>query len=45
MFRKDAEKYADRLLASGVHFNVYTQYGIGHLAGNGGRVLAGPESL
>jgi len=37
MFRKDAQKYADRLLASGVHTNVYTQYGIGHLAGNGAR--------
>jgi hypothetical protein len=37
MFRKDAQKYADRLLASGVHTNVYTQYGVGHLAGNGAR--------
>jgi len=37
MFRKDAQKYADRLLASGVHTNVYTQFGVGHLAGNGGR--------
>jgi len=37
MFRKDAQKYADRLIASGVHTNVYTQFGIGHLAGDGGR--------
>jgi acetyl esterase len=37
MFRKDAQKYADRLLAAGVHTNVYTQFGVGHLAGNGGR--------
>lgn len=37
MFRKDAQKYVDRLLASGVHTNVYTQFGVGHLAGNGGR--------
>lgn len=37
MFRKDAQKYADRLLSSGVHTNVYTQFGVGHLAGNGAR--------
>lgn len=38
MFRKDAQKYADRLTAAGVHTNVYTQEGVGHLAGNGARV-------
>lgn len=37
MFRKDAQKYADRLIASGVRTNVFTQFGIGHLAGNGAR--------
>lgn len=37
MFRKDAQKYAERLQSSGVHTNVYTQFGVGHLAGNGGR--------
>lgn len=37
MFRKDAQKYADHLIAAGVHTNVYTQFGVGHLAGNGGR--------
>lgn len=37
MFRKDAQNYADRLRLAGVHTNVYTQFGIGHLAGNGGR--------
>lgn len=36
-FRKDAQKYADRLMAAGVPTNVYTQWGVGHLAGNGGR--------
>lgn len=37
MFRKDAQKYADRLIASGIQTNVYTQVGVGHLAGNGAR--------
>lgn len=37
MFRKDAQKYADRLRSSGVHTNIYTQFGVGHLAGNGAR--------
>lgn len=46
MFRKDAQKYADRLISSGVPTNVYTQWGIGHLAGNGGRASpAARESL
>lgn len=37
MFRKDAQEYADRLRSSGVFTNVYTQFGVGHLAGDGGR--------
>ncbi len=37
MFRKDAQKYADRLIASGIPTNVYVQSGIGHLAGDGAR--------
>jgi acetyl esterase len=37
MFRKDAQKYADRLISSGVRTNIYTQWGVGHLAGNGAR--------
>lgn len=37
MFRKDGQKFADRLLGAGVHTNVYTQFGVGHLGGNGGR--------
>lgn len=37
MFRKDAQEYADRLRAAGVPTNVYTQWGVDHLGGNGGR--------
>lgn len=37
MFRPDAIKYGERLAASGVPTNMYTQWGVGHLAGNGGR--------
>lgn len=37
MFRPDAQKYAERLQAAGIFTNVYTQAGVGHLAGNGGR--------
>lgn len=37
MFRKDAQSYADRLRLSGISTNVYTQWGVGHLAGNGAR--------
>lgn len=37
MFRQDAQKYADRLTASGIHTNVYIQWGAGHLGGDGGR--------
>lgn len=35
--RQDGEKYAERLIAAGVHTNIYVQWGIGHLAGNGAR--------
>lgn len=37
MFRPDAQKYADRLREAGIPTNVYTQLGVGHLAGNGAR--------
>lgn len=37
LFRPDAQKYADLLRAAGVPTNVYTQLGVGHLGGNGGR--------
>lgn len=37
MFRPDAQKYGEQLTASGVPTNMYTQWGVGHLAGNGGR--------
>ena len=37
MFRKDAQKYADRLILSGIRTNVYTQWDVGHLGGNGAR--------
>jgi acetyl esterase len=46
MFRKAGQEYADSLRAAGVHTNVYTQFGIGHLAGNGGRAsILAQESL
>jgi len=46
MFRGDAQKYADRLISSGIPTNVYTQWGVGHLAGNGGRAsILAQESL
>lgn len=35
--RGDGQKYADRLKAEGVETQVYTQWGIGHLAGDGAR--------
>lgn len=38
MFRDDAQKYANLLTAAGIPVNVYTQRGVGHLAGNGARV-------
>lgn len=46
LFRKDAQKYADRLSAAGIPTNVYTQAGVGHLAGDGGRAsIRARESL
>lgn len=38
MFRQDAEDYAARLVKAGVPTNVFIQWGVGHLAGNGARV-------
>lgn len=35
--RLDGQKYADKLILEGIPTNVYTQWGIGHLAGNGAR--------
>lgn len=35
--RDDGQKYANRLIAAGIPTNVYTQWNIGHLAGNGAR--------
>lgn len=35
--RQDGEKYAEKLMAAGIHTNVYTQWGIDHLAGHGAR--------
>jgi acetyl esterase len=35
--RKDGQRYAERLISSGVNTNTYTQWGIGHLAGNAAR--------
>lgn len=44
--RADGQKYADRLKAAGVPTNVYTQWNMGHLAGNGARAsLQAQESL
>jgi acetyl esterase len=43
---EDGQKYADRLLAAGNQTRVYTQMGIGHLAGNGARASqSAQESL
>ena len=45
-FRKDGQRYADRLTAAGIPTNTYIQWGVGHLAGNGGRAsLLARESL
>jgi acetyl esterase len=42
----DGKKYADQLIAAGVPTNIYIQWGIGHLAGNGARAAnAARESL
>lgn len=35
--RYDGQKYADRLIAAGTATNIYIQWGVGHLAGNGAR--------
>lgn len=44
--RNDGQRYADRLILAGVPTNVYTQWGIGHLAGNGARAsIQAQESL
>lgn len=44
--REDGQAYADRLIEAGVPTNVYIQWGIGHLAGNGARAaLCAQESL
>lgn len=37
MFRKDAQKYAERLIEAGIPTNVYVQLDVGHLAGDGAR--------
>lgn len=37
MFRKGAQEYVDLLRKAGVPANVYIQWGVGHLAGNGAR--------
>lgn len=36
--RKAGQEYADRLISAGISTNVYIQWGVGHLAGNGARV-------
>jgi acetyl esterase len=44
--RRDGKRYADRLSSDGVTTNIYTQWGIGHLAGNGARAsIIAQESL
>ncbi len=35
--RRDGQRYADRLISAGIPTNVYIQWGIEHLAGNGAR--------
>ena len=45
-FRKDGQRYADRLIAAGIPTNTYIQWGVGHLAGNGARAsILARESL
>lgn len=39
----DGQKYAERLISAGISTKVYTQLGVGHLAGNGAR--ASEEAL
>jgi acetyl esterase len=44
--RKDGQRYAERLISAGVNTNIYTQWGIGHLAGNAARAsTVAKESL
>ncbi len=44
--RQDGEKYAHQLSAAGVPTNLYVQWGVGHLAGDGARAsLLARESL
>lgn len=44
--RKNGQKYGERLIAAGVNTNIYTQWGIGHLAGSGARAATtAKESL
>lgn len=44
--RGDGQRYAERLIAAQVPTNIYTQWGIGHLAGNGARAsVRAQESL
>jgi acetyl esterase len=44
--RKDGQRYAERLISAGVNTNIYTQWEIGHLAGNAARAATpAKESL
>lgn len=44
--REDGQRFADRLISAGIPTNVYIQWGIGHLAGNGARAsVVAQESL
>lgn len=44
--REDGQKYANRLISAGIFTNVYTQWGVGHLAGNAARAsIMAQESL
>lgn len=44
--RRDGQRYAERLISAGVDTNIYTQWGIGHLAGNAARAAtSAKESL
>lgn len=37
MFKPDAETYAEHLRSANIPINTYTQWGVGHLGGDGGR--------
>ncbi len=44
--RGDGQKYADRLISAGIPTNVYVQWNVGHLAGDGARAsTVAQESL